>query len=207
MYKGIHQFISALDSSAISEQRKQVLQPMINYLVKKHNANQAIALNFICTHNSRRSHFAQIWATTIANYYGLNGIRYYSSGTEATAVYKSVIESLQNIGFHIQQEDSTSNPQYFISFTEEEENPIIAYSKTIESVQPKIPFAAIMTCSQAAENCPFVPGAEIRVAIPYEDPKVSDGSAQELEHYQQKSKEIATEMNYVFATLKQQIHE
>ena len=64
-----------------------------------------------------------------------------------------------------------------------------------------------MTCSQAAENCPFVPGAEIRIAIPFEDPKVNDGSAQELEHYQQKSKEIATEMNYVFTTVKQQIHE
>ena len=46
----------------ISTDRKAVLQPLVDYIQQKINDNQAVNLNFICTHNSRRCHFLQVCA-------------------------------------------------------------------------------------------------------------------------------------------------
>lgn len=46
----------------ISTVRKAVLQPLIENIQSKYSKNQVVNLNFICTHNSRRSHLTQIWA-------------------------------------------------------------------------------------------------------------------------------------------------
>lgn len=53
----------------ISTERKTVLQPLVDVIQSKINHNQTLNLNFICTHNSRRSHLAQIWVKTAAAYY------------------------------------------------------------------------------------------------------------------------------------------
>ncbi len=59
-----------------------------------------------------------------------------------------------------------------------------------------------MVCSSADRNCPFVPGAAMRLAIPYEDPKASDGTDEESAIYDARSLQIATEMMYVFSQVK-----
>ena len=63
-----------------------------------------------------------------------------------------------------------------------------------------IPFQ-ILTCSQADDGCPFIAGAEKRIPITYEDPKISDGTLQQTEIYKQRSIEIATEMMYIFSQI------
>jgi len=47
--------------NSISFNRKTVLQPLIDYIQSKVKNNLSINLNFICTHNSRRSQLAQVW--------------------------------------------------------------------------------------------------------------------------------------------------
>jgi len=58
-----------------------------------------------------------------------------------------------------------------------------------------------MTCSQADEGCPFVPGAAVRIPITFEDPKAFDNTPLQAAKYAQRSMQIATEMFYVFSKI------
>ena len=71
----IKQTISSLDIDQISDNRKQLLGALANYIKQKIATNELIALNFICTHNSRRSHLSQVWAQTLAHYVGIKNIK------------------------------------------------------------------------------------------------------------------------------------
>ncbi len=198
----LNHYISDLALLEVSDERKLILQPLIAYMHKSKGANQAIRLNFICTHNSRRSHFSQIWAQTMAHYFGIDKLSCYSSGTEATALFPQVIETLRGVGFGITKMSDTVNPVYAIKF-DENEPPIIGFSKTIDApFNPHSEFAAIMTCSQADQGCPFIAGASQRITVQYEDPKVFDQTPQMAEMYEARSRQIASEFYYVFNQLK-----
>ena len=186
----------------ICEDRKVVLQPLVFYIQEKVNDKQTINLNFICTHNSRRSHLAQIWAQFAAAYYNILNVNCYSGGTEETALFPKVAEILSNHGFQILKISEEDNPIYTIKF-DENSLPIIGFSKKYDDpFNPVSNFAAILTCSQADEGCPFIAGAEKRIPITYEDPKISDGTTEQTEVYHQRSIEIATEMMYIFSQIK-----
>jgi arsenate reductase len=201
MFETLSNIINGLDIRVISNERKEVLKPLINYLKDKIENHQPIRLNFICTHNSRRSHLSQVWAQTMASYYSIDSVYCYSGGTEATAMFPKVGETLSNQGFKIAKLSEGNNPVYSIKFSENEPG-IIAFSKQFgNDFNPSSEFAAIMTCSSADEGCPFVLGCDKRIAITYEDPKVSDGTTQQTEVYLARSLQIATEMKYVFSSL------
>lgn len=202
MNKTLLKTIQNLDVSTISIRRKETLQTLIDYIQEKLKNNQQINLNFICTHNSRRSHLSQVWMQTLAHYFDIKNMYCYSGGTEATAIYKSVLETLNSIGFDISKLSTENNPVYSIKY-DENELPIIGFSKTFDhSLNPKSSFAAIMTCSQADEGCPFIAGAEKRIPITYDDPKAFDNTSLEKEKYKERSTQIATEFYYVLSQLK-----
>lgn len=185
----------------VTEERKEILQPLIDYIQLKIDNNEAVNLNFICTHNSRRSHLSQVWAQTMAFHYSVNNVNCYSGGTEATALFSKVAVTLQNQGFQIQKLSDESNPVYAIKYSENE-HPIICFSKTFDDeFNPRLNFAAIMTCTSADEGCPFIAGAEKRIPIRYNDPKMFDGTEQMDSKYLERSIEIASEMNYVFSKI------
>ena len=186
----------------ISNERKNVLEPLIQYIQQKVNNGLDINLNFICTHNSRRSHLSQVWAQVASSYFNIKNVNTYSAGTEETAVFPKIIEILINTGFSINKISEGQNPIYAIKY-DVNKPAIIAFSKQLDhSFNPSSNFAAIMTCSQADEGCPFIAGAEKRIPITYEDPKISDNTEFQNEIYAQRSKEIATEMFYVFSNIK-----
>lgn len=202
MIKKLSTTIENLDLKSISQERKQILQPLIDYIQEKVTTNQNSNLNFICTHNSRRSHLSQIWGQVMAFNYGIKNVSTYSGGTEATALFYKVVETLENQGFEVQKLNEAKNPVYAIKYSENEV-PIIGFSKTFDDeFNPKTTFAAIMTCSSAEEGCPFIAGAEKRFSIQYNDPKQFDGTAQMDEKYLKRSEEIASEMAYVFSKIK-----
>lgn len=201
LFPEIETTINSLDVTKISKERKETVAPLIDYLKAKTAKNEPIALNFICTHNSRRSHLSQIWAQVMATYFGLENVQCYSGGTEATAMYPVVGETLKNQGFAIEKLSEGDNPVYSIKYADNE-HPIIAFSKKFGDVfNPKNKFGAIMTCSSADQGCPFVAGAEKRIPITYIDPKVSDGTPQQAETYKERSVQIATEMKYIFSQI------
>ncbi|MBK6265951.1 protein-tyrosine-phosphatase [Marivirga sp. S37H4] len=188
---------------AISNERKEVLQELIDYVEGKLSNDQAVKLNFICTHNSRRSQLSQIWAQTAAGYYGID-IKSYSGGVEVTAFNERAVDSIRRAGFRVTQKGE-ENPRYFIFFSDDAE-PITAFSKIYDDrINPKAEFAAIMTCSHADENCPFISSAEVRLPVRYEDPKAFDNTPEEAARYDERSKQIAAEMFYVFSQVKSKL--
>ena len=197
----INELIQELKPDNISAERKKTLQPLIDFIQDKTANNQEIRLNFICTHNSRRSHLSQVWAQTMATYFSIKNVYCYSGGTEATALFPMVAETLKNQGFQIQKLSDTSNPVYAIKYSENE-HPVIGFSKSYEdSFNPASQFAAVMTCSQADGGCPFIAGAEKRVPITFEDPKAYDNTPQQAEKYAERSIQIATELFYIFSQI------
>jgi arsenate reductase len=182
----------------ISCERKKVLHPLVEYIISKKSRVESIRLNFICTHNSRRSHLSQIWAQTMAYHFGLKDVNCYSGGTESTAVFPKVVETLVYQGFNIQKLSDTENPIYAVKFAQDEA-PIICFSKEYSNnFNPKMKFGAIMTCNNADEGCPLVIGAEARFPIKYDDPKAFDGTELQTQKYAERSLEIASEMFWVF---------
>lgn len=201
LFSEIEKVIKELNPETISSERKTVLKPLAEFMQSKISENQEIRINFICTHNSRRSHLSQVWAQTMANYFTIKNVFCYSGGTEATELFPMVIETLKNTGFQINTISQNENPVYSIKYAENE-HPIIGFSKKLDDdFNPKSDFAAIMTCDSANEACPFVPGAEIRIAITFEDPKAFDNTPQQAEKYKERSLQIATELFYVFSQI------
>lgn len=201
LFDQLKKYIDSLEVATISEERKQLLQPLVEYIQGKIKEEQPILLNFICTHNSRRSHLAQVWAKAMSLYYKVEKVECFSGGTAITALYPMVVEVLKSSGFDISILEESKNPHYKIQFASED-NFLISYSKLHDDkVNPSENFAAIMTCSQADEACPLIFGAEKRIPITYEDPKISDGTPEEKEHYTVRSTQIATEMKYVFSKI------
>ena len=195
----VKDFIKLALKQNIPSTRKVLLTEIIDYIKIKIDNNQEINLNFICTHNSRRSQLSQVWAKVASVYYGIE-INSYSGGVEVTAFNERAIDSLVRSGFSILFENSI-NPKYEISYSENE-NPIIAFSKLFDDDFNKADyFAAIMTCSDADENCPYIPKAEKRIPLRYDDPKSHDDTPIESEKYDERSLQIASEMFYVFSQI------
>lgn len=202
LFTEIKNTTNSFDFKQISEERKTILQPLVDYIQNKVNNKQSIRLNLICTHNSRRSHLSQVWAQTAAASYNVQNVCCYSGGTQATALFPMVAETLQHSGFRVKTISEGPNPVYCIKFSPNE-HPVIGFSKTYDDdFNPQSEFAAIMTCSQADDGCPFIAGAEKRIAVSYEDPKVSDGRPEQKQVYLERSLQIGTEMFYVFSQIK-----
>nr|WP_299031957.1 protein-tyrosine-phosphatase [uncultured Tenacibaculum sp.] len=200
LFSELQETISSLPT--VSEERKQVLQPLTSYIQEKLENKEMISLNFICTHNSRRSHLSQVWAQTMTFYYQIPNVNAYSGGTEATEMNEIVASTLVDNGFQIQQLSDGTNPIYAVKYADNA-SPIIGFSKKYDNdFNPSSAFCAIMTCSQADEGCPFIAGADKRVPVTYEDPKLYDGTPIEKEKYLERSLQIAAEMYYVFSSVK-----
>lgn len=189
------------DFRTITTTRETALEPLVVYMKQKIKNNQPVNLNFICTHNSRRSHLAQVWAQVAAAYYHIEKVHCYSGGTEETSIFFKIVETLETQGFQITKMKGSSNPIYAINY-DDNSLPIIAFSKKYDDAfNPTSEYAAIMTCSQANSGCPFIAGAQQRIPITYEDPKISDGTKQQNKVYEKASIEIATEMMFVFSKI------
>lgn len=197
----LSKYIEEILTQEINEGRKIILQPLIDFIQQKVKNQKPTNINFICTHNSRRSHLAQIWAQTASAHFNIPNVNCYSGGTETTALFPKVIETLANAGFDSWKLSEHENPVYAIKYAENT-LPIIGFSKKYDDVfNPISDFAAIMTCSQADGGCPFIPGAEKRIPITFEDPKTGDNTPKQTEIYEERSLQIAVEMFYVFSKI------
>jgi protein-tyrosine phosphatase/arsenate reductase len=203
MFESIHKRCETLiqNFQEISAERKALLEKLSAYIQSKVDSQSPIHLNYICTHNSRRSHLGQVWAKVAATFYGVENVFTYSGGTEATAFNPNAIESLTTAGFRVEPTNTTSNPIYHVYFSEIDFS--ICFSKKFnDEANPKENFAAIMTCSDADENCPFVSGCELRLGSTYHDPKAYENSPLRGEKYAERSNQIASECLYVFSKIK-----
>ena len=180
----------------IPDNRKVILDKFKDYIQNKLEIGETPRLNFICTHNSRRSQFSQIWAQTAAAFFAID-VECFSGGVELTAFNERAVASILRCGFKVGKEGEI-NPKYSVYY-DTKSKPIVAFSKLFDDTPS--PFAAVMTCAHADENCPFIPAAECRIPVRYDDPKAFDDTALEAEKYDERSIQIASEMFYVFRNL------
>ena len=202
LFKNIENQIKDLDETSISVERQNIAQPLVDYIQSKVDSNQEIRLNFICTHNSRRSHLSQVWAQTLAHYFGIKNVFCYSGGTETTALFPMAAKTLENTGFQIDTIAEGSNPIYALKYAADA-HPILGFSKKFDSnFNPNSNFSAVLTCSSADKECPYIPNAEVRIPMTFEDPKAFDNTPQQADKYNERSLQIATELKYVFSKIK-----
>src|SRR3954470_7655246 len=189
----------ANEVGTISAARKEALNTIATDITGKLEAGKPADLTCICTHNSRRSHMSQIWAATAAYYYGINNVRTFSGGTQATACNCRTVAAMRRVGFDIQDATTGDNPIYLVRYATD--RPVIrAYSKMYNGDgNPKKEFIALMTCSVADKSCPVVQGAISRYAIHYVDPRLCDDTPTETDAYNARCKEIAQEMFYIMS--------
>ncbi len=201
LYPKLEKYVKTLPSEfgQIDEKRQKQLQEVGDYIVSKLKDNQEVKLTVICTHNSRRSHMGQIWLQAAAHYYGIQNIKTFSGGTEATAFNLRAVKALQEVGFKINQTDknATENPRYEGTFSDDIPGETMFSKKYADQTNPQEKYAAILVCSSADKACPMVFGADARFAIPFEDPKNFDGTPQESEKYLERCRQIAREMFFV----------
>lgn len=189
----------------IDAERRGELEALAGYVLDRRKADKPVSLTFVCTHNSRRSHLAQLWTAVAAVQYGVEGIHTYSGGTEATAMNPRTVDALRRAGMTIATDDTAPllatdfNPRYRVRFGPKETDQT-CFSKIYDrDPNPASEFAAVMTCSHADENCPVVRGSDFRIAVRYEDPKVADGTPEEAAAYDERSRQIAREMLYMMS--------
>jgi protein-tyrosine-phosphatase len=142
---------------------------------------------------------AQLLGLAAARRNGLAEVRTFSGGTEATAFNPRAVAALERVGFAIAPSGQDGkNPRYTVRLGPGLE-PVEAFSKRFsDPPNPPADFVAVMTCSQADAACPFVQGAVARVAVPYEDPKVADGTPEEATRYDERVAQIGRDLAWVF---------
>lgn len=181
----------------ISSERKVILDDIAQVICTETIAKNEVELVYLCTHNSRRSHFAQVWGHVASVIFGFD-LKTYSGGTVATECHPNTISALREIGFHITSDNlEHENPLYKVYYNEQDY--IDCYSKAnTDSALPQTDFLAIMTCSASDDNCPLVPGAKKRFSTTYDDPKEFDGTDTAVLQYEKRSLQIAQEALYTF---------
>lgn len=195
-------FYSALVEIVLSEERITLLKNIAKTMVDELCANKTVNLNFICTHNSRRSQIAQVWAAYATHYFGFENIHSFSGGTEVTAFFRNTVKTLQNVGFEFKILDfSHQNPKYQINF-KNAKKPIEGFSKLYNHSSINSPFTAITTCGNADENCPFIAEAKHRFHLPFSDPKAFDNTPEQEAQYLATNKQIAGEIHFIFKKVK-----
>ncbi|MDZ4849802.1 MAG: protein-tyrosine-phosphatase [Pirellulaceae bacterium] len=194
--------------SDVSESRRELIEGAAAQIRKIYADRGSADLVFVCTHNSRRSQFGQVWAAIAAANYGLK-IQCHSCGTEATACNERTISALERAGLSFSKDD-VANPAVSLTLSSGHANPV--YSLVLAAPQaklrlfskafghPSLPqknFVALMCCDDADKNCPVVNGAIARIPLWYVDPKASDGKPDEATVYDGRCKQIAAEMFYL----------
>jgi arsenate reductase (thioredoxin) len=182
-------------------EHKEQLRQLAVAIGRRLDETKQAELVFVCTHNSRRSHMAQLLGMAAARRSGLQSVRTFSGGTETTAFNARAVAALGRVGFEISSPDGGKNPHHLVRLGRGDP-PVEAFSKRYDDPpNPSAGFIVVMTCSQADAACPFVRGAVARVAVPYEDPKVADGTPEETARYDERVAQIGRDLAWVFGAV------
>lgn len=199
LYPELQQYLDARahERNLIPQERQEALLELAAFIRQEQLAGKKPELIFICTHNSRRSHMAQLWMAAAMAYYNAGEIATFSGGTEVTAFNPRAVKALREAGFKVESDASKTNPVYKVRWSATREGANCFSKHYAHESNPKQEFGAVMTCSQADEACPVVFGAAARFSIAYEDPKLTDGTAAEAARYAERCRQIAREMLFV----------
>ncbi len=158
-------------------------------------------LNFICTHNSRRSQVCELWLRILCLHYKVPNIKSYSGGTEGTAFNHRMVKAIQSKGLPLTQLSANENPIFTLDHLGT--SPLMFSKKYDDENNPSSAFIAVMVCDHADVNCPIVHGADHRFSLQYIDPKFSDNTEEEEKTYRAKVDEVGIEFLFLINQITQ----
>jgi arsenate reductase len=188
--------------SEIPFERKIILEEIANYIIGSQQLSQEARVLFIETDHATRSVMAHVWAKAAAYYYGINHVKIFSGGISNASISRNAILALEKAGFIVYKIKSGNNPEYEIKYSFNIDPIILKSTKYNEETNPNVNFGSIILCSNADINLPTVKGNDFRTSLYYFDPTAYDGTSEALDMYLERSKEIATEMFYLFYFIK-----
>jgi arsenate reductase len=188
--------------------RQPLLAAIRAWMQAKDQAGRPMHLLFVCVHNSRRSFLGECLAKAILAYYNRSDIQTHSAGGEATACNERTVAVLQRIGFQITATGKLANAgnPIYEGRVSDSHPPFTLFSKdVVHTSLPTQNVLAITVCSNDPDGatCPWVPGAELRLPLPYTDPKFADGTPNELAAYDTAAATIARELLWTFQPFQQ----
>ncbi|MEM7159998.1 MAG: protein-tyrosine-phosphatase [Myxococcota bacterium] len=201
LHPALHSYVErALPAiETLEPARRELLDSIAAFVKQQIAAGEPARLVFICTHNSRRSHIGQLWASAAAAWHGLEGVETFSGGTEATAFNPRAVAAMRDAGFEIEATTEGDNPRYRATVAEDGLALEVFSKRYDDPANPTRDFAAVMTCTEADQACPHVEGAALRIALPYVDPKISDDTPEQARIYGERVRQIGIEMLYLFS--------
>lgn len=192
----------------ISPEHEKAARQLAAWLSAGASSSTERAVLVVCTGNSRRSVLGAALGNMASTYYDLSSVRFLSAGRRPTALNPRAASALERIGVEIRATgelaqsgpSSEPNPKYLLHFggsgATQERLRAVEYSKSLSEAAPPFPFAALLVCNEADASCPTVPGAAIRIAAPFDDPKAFDGSPFEPREYDRARDEIGRVILY-----------
>lgn len=204
LLSGIQRYLEdrSMEFDRIPPERAVLLMRLAQRVHQELCEHDRVRLVFVCTHNARRSLMAQLLAAAAATQAGVAGVETFSGGTEATAPSPGAVAALGRAGFEIERTDGGASPVRHARFAEGLPPAVCSSKRLDEPPNPTEGFVAVLTCTEADGACPAVPGAAARFAIPYDDPKASDGTPDEAATYDERCRQIAREMLFVFSQVR-----
>jgi arsenate reductase len=200
LVESLRDYVRRIVAHDAPNERQSQLGDAATFISERLASGQSAELTYICTHNSRRSHFAHVWAQTAARFYGLKGINNFSGGTEVTSCNPRTVQAFVRAGFSVEiPSDLQANPTIKVHH-HFELPPIECFSKEyLDGGNPTTDFAAMMCCSDVDETCPIVSGAAIRIPLHYDDPKLADDTPEEEARYDERCWQIGCDMFQMMA--------
>ena len=205
LYPILHNYARNLypDYNSIPEERKRIIEELASYIRGNIQTGVKTELLFVGTNNSTRSQFAYVWAITAAYYYGVKNLSFFSGGTSPSPIDMHTLLALEDAGFIAYKLNQNGETSYEIKYTYNLE-PIRIWSKKYnEKGQPTINFASIVVCANADINLPVIKGTNFRTSLHYFDPKAYQNTAEVMDQYKEKCRNVALEMFYLFYLLKE----
>ncbi len=185
----------------IDAERREHLNALAIHIAKCKESANCANLIFICRCNSRRSHFAQIWAQIAADYFDLNSIKSFSGGIKTSAFNPKVISALERTGLEIFKLDETDNPTYSVYYSQSIK-PIRCFSKIyFHEFNPSTRYTTVVICKEPELDWPSLEGATKTFNLTYQDPKEFDSTPLEIKKHDDVCKQISCEMLYMFYIL------
>lgn len=189
--------------NSIDTERKNELLEISKYISDKAKNNKEFYPVFICTHNSRRSIFCEVWFWLATKYYNKTNLLPLSAGVDINTINPRTIEALRRAGFDIYKNDKINlNPPYAIILNPKKEVLLINSKKYEFPMVFDKNYCEIMVCSDKEMTCPVFERKSKRFSIPYTDLRTSDNSSTEQKDYDARCKQIAAEMFFIVKNIR-----
>ncbi len=204
LYPILNEYVRELykEFKNIPEERRFRLNEIVRYVEEQRDLRKLPQLMFINTDDATMSHMARIWAKTAAYYFRYERLETFSGGIKPQKITLNTILALEKAGFIIYKSDMDGLEFYKVKFSYNIPSLLVFPKKTDHKLNPTQDYLAVFTEENAELNLPKLRGTLNRLLLVYDDPQGFEGVENIREIYDNRCRQVAIEMFYVFAQLR-----